>query len=79
MIAGSILLSSATAPATSSSSAFDALVLSHLRRAHIKARLILNRVDFAGVSLRNGWVSGEDALGIIDEAGLLNFVVGRSS
>jgi hypothetical protein len=55
------------------------MVLGHLRRAHIKARLILNRVDFAGTSLRNGWVDGETALGIVAEVGLLDFVVGRSS
>ena len=64
---------------TPSSSCFDALVLSHLRRAHIKARLILNRVEYAGTSLRNGWIDGETALGIVAEAGLLDFVTGESS
>jgi hypothetical protein len=64
---------------TSPSSVFDELVLGHLRRAHIKARLILNRIEFAGVSLRNGWVDGETALGMLAEVNLLDFVVGRSS
>jgi hypothetical protein len=66
---------SAPSNVTTTSSTFDEVVLGHLRRAHIKARLIINRVDFAGTALRHGWVSGEDALGLIDETGLLNFVL----
>jgi hypothetical protein len=73
-----MLPSIATTFATSSSSAFDALVLHHLCRAHVHARLILNRVEYAGVALRQGWVDGEGALGLVAEAGLLGFVVGSS-
>jgi hypothetical protein len=70
---------SAPSNVTTTSSTFDEVVLGHLRRAHIKARLIISRVDFAGTALRHGWISGETALGIVAEAGLLDFVVGRSS
>ena len=65
--------------AISSSSAFNSLVLAHLRRAHVRAQLTLNHIDAAGIALRQGWIDGETALGIVAEAGLLNFVVGRSS
>jgi hypothetical protein len=62
-------------PATLLSSTFDAVVLNRLRHAHIRARLSLNRIDYAGISLRNGWIDGEGALGMIAEAGLLDFVL----
>jgi len=69
-------------PATSTtlpSSAFDALTLRRLRRARIQTRLVLNHIDAAGLALRAGLTDGEGALGMMAEAGLLNFVVGRSS
>jgi hypothetical protein len=74
-----MLASTPVISTVSSSSAFDALVLGHLRRAHIRARLILNSIDTAGIALRGGLIDAEGALGLIDEAGLLDFVVGRSS
>lgn len=60
---------------TTPSSLFDETVLRHLRCAHIRARLILNRIDFAGVSLRQGWVDGQGALDLVAEANLLDFVL----
>jgi hypothetical protein len=68
----------APASTTTASSAFDVLVLNHLNHAHIRARLIVNRIGFAKTALHQGWIDGEGALGIVAEAGLLNFVV-RSS
>jgi hypothetical protein len=73
------MLASAATSTTSPSSAFNEYVLHHLRVAHIKARLIVNRVGFAQTALRQGWISGETALGIVAEAGMLPFVVGSSS
>jgi hypothetical protein len=64
---------------TSPSSLFDRLVLDHLRVAHLKGRLIVNRTAFAATALKQGWVDGETALEIVGEANLLDFVVGRSS
>jgi hypothetical protein len=64
--------------ATSPSSTFDTLVLHHLRHAHIRARLIVNRIGFAKTALHQGWIDGEGALAIVAEAGLLNFVVPSS-
>jgi hypothetical protein len=72
------MLTSATST-ISPSSAFDVLVLAHLRHARIQTRLALNAIDAAGIALRDGLVDGETALGMIDEAGLLNFVLGPSS
>lgn len=65
------------APVTSATSlsSFNELVLAHLRRAHVRARLILNHVDAAGIALRGGLVDGETALGMVAEANLLNFVL----
>jgi hypothetical protein len=68
-----------SATATASSSTFDEHVLRYLRVAHLKAKLIENRLSYAGVALRKGWVTAEDALAIVDEAGLLPFVLGSSS
>jgi hypothetical protein len=64
---------------TSPSSLFDQLVLDHLRRAHVRARLVLNHIDTAGTALRGGLIDGEGALGMIAEAGLLEFVTEVSS
>jgi hypothetical protein len=55
------------------------MVLKRLRRARIQARLVINAIDTAGVALRGGLIDGEGALAMIGEAGLLDFVVGRSS
>jgi hypothetical protein len=70
---------SAPSYATTTSSAFDALVLGHLRRARIRLRLALNHVDAAGIALRGGLIDAGGALGMVAEAGLLDFVVGPSS
>jgi hypothetical protein len=64
---------------TSPSSLFDELVLKHLRVANLKGRLIVNRTAFAATALRQGWINGEGALGLIAEAGLLDFVTEVSS
>jgi hypothetical protein len=64
---------------TAPSSVFDAFVLAHLRRARVRARLILNHIDAAGIALRGGLTDGEGALGMVAEAGLLGFVTERSS
>jgi hypothetical protein len=69
----------AISSATSPSSCFDEYVLGHLRRARVQARLALNHIDAAGIALRHGWIDAEGALGMMAEAGLLDFVVGRSS
>ena len=63
----------------SPSSAFDALILAHLHRARIQTRLVLNHIDAAGLALRAGLTDGEGALGMMAEAGLLDFVTGASS
>jgi len=64
---------------TSPSSLFDRLVLDHLRVGHLRGRLIVNRTAFAATALAQGWITGEDAVGLIDEAGLSPFIFGRSS
>jgi hypothetical protein len=74
-----VITISTSSPASSTSSAFDAFVLHHLNHAHIRARLITNRVGFAKTALRQGWIDGEGALALVAEAGLLNFVTGPSS
>jgi hypothetical protein len=63
----------------SPSSFFDTLVLGHLHRAHIRARLMLNTIDAASVALRGGLTDGKGALSIVAEAGLLHLVVSPSS
>ncbi len=73
------MLASTPAISATSPSSFDALVLGYLRHARIRLRLALNHVDAAGIALRGGLIDGEGALGLIAEAGLLDFVVGRSS
>ena len=60
---------------TTTSSAFNEFVLTHLRHARLRARLALNHIDAAGVALRGGLIDGEGALDLIGEAGLLNFVL----
>ena len=67
------------ATAATSLSSFDALVLAKLRHANIRLRLALNCVNFAATSLRRGWTNGEDALAIVAEVGLLDFVTRESS
>lgn len=74
-----MLLSEHSTALTTASSLFDRFVLDRLRRAHIRARIILNEIDAAGIALRDGWIDGEGALAQIAEAGLLPFVVGSSS
>jgi hypothetical protein len=66
---------------TSPSSLFDEWMLNRLRYAHIKARLILNRIEYTRVALRRGWTSGEGAAEMLaevslPEVNLLDFVVG---
>jgi hypothetical protein len=74
-----MLASTPVISTVSSSSGFDAAVLSRLRLARVRARLVLNAIDTAGIALRDGWIDGETALAMVDEANLLDFVVGRSS
>jgi hypothetical protein len=68
-----------TPASTLLSSVFDELVLGHLRRAHIRARLALNHIDTAGVALRGGLIDGKTALTMISEAGLLGLITKVSS
>jgi hypothetical protein len=63
---------------TSPSSLFDEFVLGHLRRMHIRTRLVLNQIDAVGVALRDGWIDGEGALAMLNEAGLLPLVEASS-
>jgi hypothetical protein len=65
-------------PIAEASSVFSAFVLGRLRCAHIRMRLALNVIDVAGVALKAGWVDGEDALAMLDEAGLLPLIEASS-
>jgi hypothetical protein len=56
---------------TEPSSSFTDFVICRVRYARILVRLALNQLDSVDVALSAGWISGEDALAMLDEDGLL--------
>jgi hypothetical protein len=52
-----------------SSIGFTAFVLSQMRVAFVRSRCLTNEIETAGVSLRGGLVSPEDAIAAVIAAG----------
>ena len=50
---------------------FNEYVLAHLRVTRLHLRLALNAVDAAGLALKAGWLSPDDALAELVDMGLL--------
>ena len=67
-----------TSITTEPTSAFADFIERHLHRARILAQLALNEIDTVDVALAAGWIDGEAALAMLDEAGL-GFITGASS
>jgi hypothetical protein len=63
---------------TEPSSGFADFVLRRLHVARIKAQITLNQLNTVDVALGAGWISGEDALAMLSEAGLLPLVEASS-
>jgi hypothetical protein len=66
------------APITAPSSGFADFILNQIRRARVRARITINHLDSVGVALKAGWIGGEDALEMLDEAGLLPLIEASS-
>jgi hypothetical protein len=62
-----------------SSIGFDHFVICRLRHARIRMQIALNHINTVGTALTAGWIDGEDALAMLGESGLLDFVTGASS
>jgi hypothetical protein len=61
------------------SSGFDNFVICRLRYARIQMQIALNQINTVGTALTAGWIDGDDALAMLGESGLLDFVTGASS
>ena len=79
MIEASITISKPRPTATEPSSGFTDFVLRRLHVARLQARIALNHLNAVGVALNAGWISGDDALAMLDEAGLDFVITGASS
>jgi hypothetical protein len=66
------------APITEASSGFADFILRQIRCARIRARITINHLDNVGIALNAGWIGGEDALAMLDEAGLLPLIEAQS-
>jgi len=60
------------------SSSFTDFVMRRLHLARLQTRLALNQMDTVDVALNAGWISDEDALAMLSEAGLLPLVKASS-
>jgi hypothetical protein len=58
---------------------FDTFVICRLRHARIRMQIALNHINTVGTALAAGWIDGDDALAMLGESGLLDFVTGASS
>lgn len=66
------------ASSVATSSGFTDFVLSRMRVAFVRTRLITNEIATIGTVLRGGHISPETALGMMREAGLLHLIEASS-
>jgi hypothetical protein len=64
---------------TNTSSGFADYLVRELRVASLKARLVVNELQFAGIALKAGLIDPDSVLEHLADVGVLGFVITPSS